>query len=63
MYQCTFNVNANIFFFLNLIYRPIQTKKNYIKVPNFACLFNVAGALKVLPILKINHINNLFILI
>lgn len=61
MYQCTFNVNANFLF--NLIYRPIQTKKIYIKVANFACFFNVAGALKVLPILKINHIDNLLILL
>lgn len=61
MYQCTFNVNANVF--LNLIYRPIQTKKNCIKVANFECFFNVAGALKVLPILKINHIDNLLILL
>lgn len=50
-------------FFLNLIYRPIQTKKNYIKVANFECFFSVAGALKVLPILKINHIDNLLILL
>lgn len=53
MNQCEFNVNAYLFFF-NLKF----------KVANFACFFfNVAGNLKVLPILKINHINNLFILI
>lgn len=52
-----------LMFFLNLIYGPIQTKKNYIKVANFECFFNVAGALKVLPILKINHIDNLLILL
>lgn len=50
MYQCKFNVNAYLFF-LNLKF----------KVANFACFFNVAGNLKVLPILKINHITNMLI--
>lgn len=61
MYQCTFNVNANFFFKFDT--QTNTNEKNYIKVANFACFFNVAGALKVLPILKINHIDNLHILL
>lgn len=38
-------------------------KKIYIKVVNFVCFFNVVGVLKVLLILKINYIDNLFILL